>query len=162
VSQTSKTNIDVQIACADGDVPDSQQIQAWVAAVIADADVDVNGETEISVRVVDAEEMQSLNREYRDQDKPTNVLSFPAGELIGIPDDQARLLGDVVICAGVVSDEATEQGKALADHWGHMLVHGTLHLLGYDHIKSIEAAEMERLEVQILTSQGVADPYRVQ
>jgi probable rRNA maturation factor len=162
VKQTNKTEIAVQIACADRDIPDPNRIQAWVAAVIADADVGVDGETEVSVRVVGAEEMQSLNREYRDQDKPTNVLSFPAGEVAGMPDDQARLLGDVVICADVVRDEAVAQGKGLADHWGHMLVHGTLHLLGYDHIKSVEAAEMERLEVQILTSQGVADPYRVQ
>jgi probable rRNA maturation factor len=162
VKQKNKTEIDVQIACTDRDIPDPNQIRAWVAAVIADADVGVDGETEVSVRVVGAEEMQSLNREYRDQDKPTNVLSFPAGEVAGMPDDQARLLGDVVICADVVRDEAVAQGKGLADHWGHMLVHGTLHLLGYDHIKSVEAAEMERLEVQILTSQGVADPYRVQ
>jgi probable rRNA maturation factor len=115
--------------------------------------------SEVSVRVVDVEEMQTLNREYRDKDEPTNVLSFPAGEITGLPDDEGGVLGDVVICAAIVRAEAVEQKKALADHWRHMLVHGTLHLLGYDHMTDAEAAEMEGLEVRILTSLGVADPY---
>jgi probable rRNA maturation factor len=116
----------------------------------------------VSVRVVDVDEMQTLNRDYRDKDKPTNVLSFPAGEIDGLPADEGSSLGDVVICAAIVRDEAAEQGKSLADHWGHMLVHGTLHLLGHDHLTDAEATEMEGLEVKILTSHGVADPYRVQ
>jgi len=87
------------------------------------------------------------------------VLSFVAGEIDGLPDDANRLLGDVVICASVVATEADEQGKALADHWGHMLVHGTLHLLGHDHEMDAQAAEMEALETKILTAQNVTDPY---
>ena len=103
--------------------------------------------------------MQALNRDYRQQDKVTNVLSFPAGEVAGLPDDASSSLGDIVICAAVVSDEATRQGKAVADHWAHMLVHGTLHLLGYDHDSNTEAVEMEGLETRILASNGLADPY---
>ena len=114
---------------------------------------------EIAVRIVDAEEIQTLNKLYRQQDKATNVLSFPAGEYAGLPDEAARALGDVVVCASVVANEASEQGKQLSDHWGHMLVHGTLHLLGFGHETDTEAAEMEALESKILVSQNVTDPY---
>lgn len=115
--------------------------------------------TELSVRLVDKEEMRALNRDYRNKDKPTNVLSFPAGAMRGLPAEAGRVLGDIVICAPLVGDEAARQGKALGDHWAHMLVHGTLHLLGYDHDSDTEAVEMEALETQILTSNGLKDPY---
>ncbi len=157
-----KTIVDVQLACDDPDAPDAESIREWVVSAIAAAEESAKDGVEVSVRVVDVDEMQMLNREYRDKDKPTNVLSFPAGEIDGLPVDEAGVLGDVVICAAIVRDEAAEQGKALADHWGHMLVHGTLHLLGYDHMTDAEATAMEGLEVRILTSRGVADPYRVQ
>lgn len=114
---------------------------------------------EVSVRLVDTGEIQALNRDYRDMDKVTNVLSFPAGEIAGLPDDTARALGDIVVCAAVVSEEAARQGKITAHHWAHLLVHGTLHLLGYDHETDPEAFEMERLETSILVSNGLADPY---
>ena len=103
--------------------------------------------------------MRALNRDYREQDKTTNVLSFPAGEIAGLPDDAPRALGDIVICAAVISDEAAEQGKELSAHWAHMLVHGTLHLLGYDHETDAEAAAMEGLETRILCQHGCPDPY---
>ncbi len=154
------THVDVQLACDDSDVPDANHIREWVVSTLAAA-VSPAGEFEVSVRVVGVSEMQTLNNEYRDTDEPTNVLSFPAGELAGLPDDVDRALGDLVVCASVVRDEAAVQNKPLADHWAHMLVHGTLHLLGYDHISDDQAAEMEGLEVGILTSHGVADPYRV-
>ena len=114
---------------------------------------------EVAVRVVDADEIRTLNRLYRDKDKSTNVLSFPAGDIDGLPAEVSRLLGDVVVCASVVAAEASEQGKALPDHWAHLLVHGTLHLLGFDHENGPEAAEMEALETQILASRSVTDPY---
>ena len=117
------------------------------------------GDIELAVRVVDAEESRALNRQYRDQDKPTNVLSFPAPPPDGLPEAAGRLLGDVVICAPVVAAEAAEQDKSVAAHWGHMLVHGTLHLLGYDHQTDAEAAAMEALERQILAARSVTDPY---
>jgi probable rRNA maturation factor len=103
--------------------------------------------------------MRALNRDYRDKDKPTNVLSFPAGQVTGLPEAEPMPIGDIVVCADVVSNEAAEQGKAPPDHWAHMLVHGTLHLLGFDHEADAEAAAMETLESRILAEQGVADPY---
>jgi len=116
-------------------------------------------DVEVSVRVVNAAEMQQLNSEFRSQDKPTNVLSFPAGDFAGLPDDAERPLGDIVVCAAVVADEAEQQGKTLRDHWAHMIVHGTLHLLGFDHDNDSDAAEMESIEIRIMTDHGLANPY---
>jgi probable rRNA maturation factor len=126
----------------------------------AAAAVGRDGDCTVSVRVVDEDEMHTLNRNFRDQDKPTNVLSFPAGEIAGLPASEMPILGDIVVCAGVVTREAAEQGKAVADHWGHMIVHGTLHLLGHDHKSAAEAAAMEGLERDILAGLGITDPYR--
>ena len=103
--------------------------------------------------------MRRLNSEYRASDKPTNVLSFPAGDIAGLPTDAAAPLGDLVVCASVVRDQAKAQGKALEDHWAHMIVHGTLHLLGFDHEDDDEAADMEGREIEILRTHGVANPY---
>ena len=152
----------MQLACEDPDIPEADLISEWVASTMAVTELAPAGEYDVSVRVVGVEEMQALNRDFRGKDKPTNVLSFPGGDVAGLPEEEPRGLGDVVICAEVVRDEAAEQNKALADHWAHMLVHGMLHLLGYDHISATEAADMERLEVMILTTIGVRDPYRAQ
>ena len=114
---------------------------------------------DVSVRIVDEHEMRTLNRDYRNQDKPTNVLAFPAGDAGFVPPGEIPLLGDIVVCAAVVAREAEEQGKLLDHHWSHMLVHGTLHLLGYDHDTDLEAEEMEALERRVLNSLGIADPY---
>lgn len=111
------------------------------------------------MRVVDRVEMRELNRDFRQQDRPTNVLSFPAATISGLPADAAQALGDIVLCAEIVCDEAAGQGKSVDDHWAHMLVHGTLHLLGYDHQVDEDAVEMEALEVKILSDHGVSDPY---
>ena len=150
--------VDVQVASDAGDIPPDDAIRDWVVSAAAAAGRD--SDCTVSIRVVDEDEMQALNRDYRDQDKPTNVLSFPAGEIEGLPPGEAPILGDLVVCAGVVTREATEQGKAVADHWSHMVVHGTLHLLGYDHMSEPEAATMEGLERDILAGLGIADPYR--
>lgn len=151
--------VDVQVACDDPDIPADRVVRSWVEAAVLQSGQLVGSAIEVAVRVVDTDEIQTLNQLYRQQDKPTNVLSFPAGEIDGLPDDASRLLGDVVVCAAVVAREASEQGKSLTDHWGHMLVHGTLHLLGFDHETETEAVEMEGLETRILASQGVMDPY---
>ena len=151
--------VDVQVACDDPDVPEEADIHDWIAATIEQSDRSPDENVEVAVRVVDADEIRTLNRLYRDQDKATNVLSFPAGDLDGLPANVSRLLGDVVVCASVVAAEASEQGKALPDHWAHMLVHGTLHLLGFDHEIDVEAIEMESLETRILASKSVTDPY---
>jgi probable rRNA maturation factor len=150
---------DVQVACDDPDIPPAADFQTWVAEAVGQSGRAPDRDTEIAVRVVDADEIQTLNRLYRDKDYPTNVLSFPAGDIDGLPADAPQLLGDVVVCASVVADEAGAQDKAVADHWAHMIVHGTLHLLGFDHETDAEAAEMEALEVVILASQSVTDPY---
>ena len=150
-------HVDVQNATDDNTAPEIPEIESWVARAVKATGI--HRPAEVSVRIVDAREIHALNREYRDKDKPTNVLSFPAGEMAGLPADLPRPLGDLVICAGVVRAEAAEQGKPLADHWAHMLVHGTLHLLGYDHETDVEAGEMEALETRILSEFGVPDPY---
>lgn len=151
--------VDVQVACESPDIPPDSQIECWVSRAVNAAGSSFPDGADVSVRLVDAEEMRSLNRDYRQKDRETNVLSFPGGEIAGLPDDAARALGDIVVCAPVVSNEAAEQGKSASDHWAHMLVHGTLHLLGFDHQSDTDAAEMEGLETQILVSSGLADPY---
>jgi probable rRNA maturation factor len=109
------------------------------------------------VRLVDTEEMTSLNETYRGVTGPTNVLSFPSD----LPDElHLPLLGDIVICAPLVRSEAAQQGKSLTTHWAHMTIHGTLHLLGYDHIAEDEAATMEALESAILARLDYPCPYQ--
>lgn len=149
--------VDVQLAATDDTVPTADDIAIWINRAIDAAGR--SDDTEVSVRVVNAAEMQQLNSEFRDQDKPTNVLSFPAGDLAGLPDDAERPLGDIVVCSAVVADEAEQQGKTPGDHWAHMIVHGTLHLLGFDHENDRDAAEMESLEIRIMTDHGIANPY---
>ena len=151
--------IDVEIVSDDGTIPSIGEITDWVRRAL-DAVPQPPQDAELAVRVVAAEEMQSLNCEHRQKDVPTNVLSFPIGEIQGLPAAAGNFLGDIVVCAPVVSREAAEQGKNLNDHWAHMLVHGTLHLLGYDHQVDSEAAKMEALEQQVLARHGVANPYR--
>jgi probable rRNA maturation factor len=113
---------------------------------------------ELGVRVVGSAESRRLNGRYRGKDKPTNVLSFPPAPL---PGGAARPLGDLVICAQVVRSEARTQGKLLEAHWAHLVVHGALHLIGYDHEREAEAKRMERREVAVLRRLGFANPYRV-
>ncbi|MGE0581408.1 MAG: rRNA maturation RNase YbeY [Steroidobacteraceae bacterium] len=120
------------------------------------------GGRELAVRIVAPRESRRLNAAWRGKDRPTNVLSFPAPPLpAGTPQaDVERPLGDLVICAAVVRDEAREQGKPLAAHWAHLVVHGALHLVGYDHVDDSDAARMERREVAVLRALGIANPYR--
>jgi probable rRNA maturation factor len=116
------------------------------------------GPAEVSVVMGSDAMIRELNRDWRGQDKPTNVLSFPAGE-DAPPPGAPRLLGDIVLAYGTIAREAVEQGKTLNDHLSHLCVHGLLHLLGYDHETEAEAAEMEGLEVAILAEFGIADPF---
>ncbi|WP_130617792.1 rRNA maturation RNase YbeY [Dyella amyloliquefaciens] len=135
-------------------VPSSPSFREWVEAALRGARR--RKATELSIRIVDTKEGRALNRDYRGKDYATNVLSFPVELPPGIT---LPLIGDLVICAPVVSREATEQGKLARDHWAHMTVHGVLHLLGYDHIEDGEAEAMEALETRILAGMGIANPY---
>ncbi|MCE8003709.1 rRNA maturation RNase YbeY [Billgrantia ethanolica] len=146
--------VDRQIALADRELPAQAALEGWIAAVL----VRFPGETrhEVTVRFVDADEGQALNRDYRGRDKPTNVLSFPFDGPPGIP---LPLLGDLVLCHPVVVREAAEQSKHLEHHYAHLVVHGMLHLLGHDHLEVEEAEAMEQLERDILADFGIADPY---
>ncbi len=130
-----------------------------VAMALADAALD-RGVVEVGIRLTDDDEMRQLNNDYRHQDKATNVLSFVADGVDGPAHDGPLLLGDIVLAHGVVRAEALAQGKSLHDHYCHLLVHGTLHLLGHDHLEDEEAADMEAREVAILSRLGIADPYR--
>lgn len=144
--------LDLQLATEAKDLPTENQIQQWLEAAI----LPFQSEAEVTVRIVDEAESQQLNFDYREKNKPTNVLSFPFECPPGI---ELPLLGDLVICAQVVAKEAAEQHKSLSAHWAHMVVHGSLHLLGFDHINEEDATEMEAEEIQILAELGFADPY---
>ncbi|OOS00565.1 rRNA maturation RNase YbeY [Haemophilus paracuniculus] len=150
--------IDLQIACEQADnLPSLKQFTLWVQTALAmEAETDDFPETEITIRLVDEAESHELNLTYRGKDKPTNVLSFPFEVPEGI---ELPLLGDLVICRQVVEKEADEQQKTLTAHYAHLSVHGTLHLLGYDHLTDEEAEEMESLETAIMQKLGFDDPY---
>jgi probable rRNA maturation factor len=137
---------------SDNFCPDATQFQEWAEAALQE----VAEDCELSIRIVDAEESQQLNHEYRGKDKPTNVLSFPFESPVPL---EPRLLGDLVICAPVVAAEAAEQQKTELAHWAHLTVHGCLHLLGYDHINDDDAVEMESREIAILRQFDIENPY---
>lgn len=145
--------VDLQIATENIEgLPTEEQIVQWATAAVQPK----GDEVEMTVRIVDEVESHELNLTYRGKDRPTNVLSFP----FECPDEvELPLLGDLVICRQVVEREAAEQEKPLMAHWAHMVVHGSLHLLGYDHIEDDEAEEMESLETQIMQGLCFDDPY---
>jgi len=130
------------------------------------ANSDIAGEFELTIRIVDKDEIQALNKSYRHQDKVTNVLSFPFEPMTleaisaDIQPVKIPLLGDIVICHDVVIEQAQQQHKLVQHHWAHMVVHGVLHLLSYDHINDEDAGIMEALEVTILQQLAISDPYQ--
>ncbi|MDB1123230.1 rRNA maturation RNase YbeY [Vibrio algarum] len=145
--------LDLQIALTDEiGLPSENDFQQWLAETVRL----FQPQAEVTIRLVDEQESQQLNNEYRGKDKPTNVLSFP---FEAPPEIEIDLLGDLIICKQVVEKEALEQNKPLSAHWAHMVVHGALHLLGYDHINDDEADEMESLETEIMQKMGFEDPY---
>ena len=148
-------DLDLQVATDNERLPSQEDFELWVRIALRDT----MNQAELTIRIVDEAESQTLNSSYRGKDKPTNVLSFPfeAQPEIDIP-----LLGDLIIFAPVVEFEAKQQNKSLQAHWAHMVVHGCLHLLGYDHIQDAEAEEMESLETQLVESLGFNNPYKEQ
>ncbi|MGY4490823.1 MULTISPECIES: rRNA maturation RNase YbeY [Pseudomonas] len=144
--------LDLQVATNDP-VPSETLFQQWCETALGMR----KGDSELTIRLVDVPEGRELNHTYRHKDYATNVLSFPAD----VPDDMLDipLLGDLVICVAVVEREAAEQGKSLEAHWAHLVIHGCLHLLGFDHEEDEEAEEMEGLERELLAKLGHPDPY---
>lgn len=134
-----------------GDVPDNAFIERCVRAAVADLPAAI-----VNLRIVDEAEGRALNRQWRGPDHATNVLSFPADLPSGT---DLNLLGDIVLCAPVIAREAREQDKSADDHWAHLIIHGLLHLRGYDHISSDLAERMETREIELLRTLGIADPY---
>lgn len=147
---TKNKNIAIQNVSGIKQMPTQKQLRAWCAAVLMQQKY---AEADICIRIVSPQEMAALNRTYRGKQGSTNVLSFPAART-GTP-----LLGDIVLCAMVINREAIEQEKTRAAHWAHMVIHGTLHLLGHDHEKPVAARNMEALEVRILHQHGFNNPY---
>ncbi len=147
--------LDLQLA-SEAQAPSQADFLRWCELALRQRSAD----SELTIRVVDEAEGRELNRTWRHKDYATNVLSFPADVPDGILD--IPLLGDLVICAPVVEREAAEQGKPSQAHWAHLVIHGCLHLLGYDHIEDDEAEEMEALERELLAELGHPDPYAEQ
>ncbi|MAT66140.1 MAG: rRNA maturation RNase YbeY [Gammaproteobacteria bacterium] len=146
--------LDLQVETGADDLPGRETFEHWALAAWQG-----EGTVELTLRLVDEAESSELNQTYRGKSGPTNVLSFPV-EAAELPGLELPLLGDLVICAPVVAREAAAQGKTAEAHWAHMVVHGMLHLQGYDHLEPAEAEVMESLETDILRRLGYPDPYR--
>jgi len=145
--------LEVQRVIDDAGVPDDGQFRHWGERVVGSESSDM-----VNVRIVDEAEGWALNKQWRGKDSATNVLSFPAS----VPEiDGRRVLGDIVMCAPVIEREAVEQGKHLEAHWAHLLTHGLLHLLGFDHTDAEQAKRMEGREIELLTDLGYPNPYEV-
>ena len=147
-----KVIVDMENVSSCTDIPDEVAVTHWVQAALRC----YGKPAEVAINVIDEDESAKLNYQYRRKNNPTNVLSFPAN----LPDSlELALLGDLAICAQVVAREAAEQNKALSAHWAHIVIHGTLHLIGFDHISDAEEKKMELLEIEILASFNLSSPY---
>ncbi|MEI5640732.1 MULTISPECIES: rRNA maturation RNase YbeY [unclassified Pseudoalteromonas] len=145
--------LDLQLACEFANLPSEAQFQRWAEHALSS----FREQAEMTIRLVENAESQELNSQYRGKEKPTNVLSF---EFDAPPGIELPLIGDLIIAPAVVLQEAQEQEKTFHDHFAHMVIHGCLHLLGFDHINEQDAVEMETIEKQILATLDIADPYR--
>ena len=153
--------IELQNIVESKSIPSLTNFQKWVDLTLEVSKAKFT-QPEVTIRVVSKEESQQLNSDYRQKDKPTNVLSFPFEVPDMIPVDEIdEYLGDLVICESVLLREAAEQHKPVENHWAHLTIHGLLHLLGYDHVIDIEAEEMESIEVKILAKLGITNPYTI-
>ena len=148
-----KIKLHLQINIQHVFVPTKKQFQEWLNLIAMSENID----SELTLGIVDRDEMQQLNKTFRGKDKPTNVLSFPYEPFPGEVD--THFLGDLIICAPIVASEAIEQNKTELAHWSHLTIHGALHLLGFDHEIAAEAAIMEAKEIAFLQQLGYANPY---
>jgi len=166
-SSSHSFELEVQLGTARRGVPHVKRLREWArAAYLAHINLHTaRGKKTaiapaiVSLRVVTSAESRKLNFAWRNKDKPTNVLSFPAGEEVLVGEEGAHQLGDLAVCAQVVAREAKEQQKDSAAHWAHMMIHGVLHLLGYDHETARDAKVMEAIEINVLQQFGFANPY---
>ena len=142
---------EVQIATGEKDLPSSEKIQHWLTTAFPDLENKL-----VLIRFVDESESAELNLNYRRKHGPTNILSFPLELPDSVPNDQ---LGDLVICTTVTNKEAAQQQKTTTDHYCHLLIHGVLHLMGYDHLDNQQAEKMEGLEIKLLKRLGISNPY---
>ncbi|MGH1470937.1 MAG: rRNA maturation RNase YbeY [Cellvibrionaceae bacterium] len=158
--------VDIQVATKSDDSPEPEPIHSWiqsalehpsVVSLLPQQCVTLEKNIELSLRIVDRDESQNLNQQYRGKNKPTNILSFPSDLPEGLP---FLHLGDLVVCAPVVKQESIDQQKKLQNHWAHMLIHGTLHLVGFDHVEDAQAEIMETLEIDILSTMNIPNPYQ--
>jgi len=148
---TIEMSVSENLDAEEGDIPDADLVQQWAEKACLCDDRVVT-----SVQIVSKDEMRELNNTWRGKDRPTNVLSFPMQS----PDEvDLKMLGDLALCADVINTEAIQQHKPAQAHWAHMVVHGMLHLQGYDHIDEHQAEEMEALEIRILDQLGFDNPY---
>ena len=157
MSDDFKLYLDLQKVVTSDTIPTQKKLESWIRKALLAIEKEHDEDCELTIRVVGIDEIQSLNRTYRHQNKATNVLSFPfeSPAEISLP-----LLGDLVICHDIVIEEAKQQGKTIEAHWAHMVVHGVLHLKGFDHIDDVEAEVMELLEIKILDGFNIANPYQ--
>ena len=151
IIEPAETGLSIQRESESDSPPDDEDIRRFAAPALADLEGPV-----LNLRIVDEPEGRELNRRWRERDYATNVLSFPADlpDAVGI-----HLLGDIVICAPVVEREAAEQGKPVHEHFAHLLIHGILHLRGFDHISARQAEVMEAREIRLLADLGIGNPY---
>jgi probable rRNA maturation factor len=160
-SASGPVRVTLQVAINAADLPEADEFRAWVNCAMSCAERPLADNSCVTVRIVDEAESRTLNSNYRHIAKATNVLAFPAAiEAYMLGDDAEVELGDLAICAAVVLREAQEQTKQVVAHFAHMTVHGSLHLLGYDHVTDEDAGEMEALEKQVMEKLGFDDPYK--
>jgi probable rRNA maturation factor len=158
--KTARIKLNLQIISKQKSIPTISNFKYWVTTALRAntwiRPYRIDKSVEITIRVINAKEMSELNQKYRHKSGPTNILSFPFSPPPGI---KSNLLGDIIICAPIVKQEAKRQNKLEKNHWAHLTIHGVLHLLGYDHTKSKDAKKMEQLEIKILKQLGIDDPY---
>ncbi|GFO72258.1 probable rRNA maturation factor [Bathymodiolus japonicus methanotrophic gill symbiont] len=147
-------DVEVQRMVDSQSLPNDEELQLWVEKALSDYSKDA----EVVIRIVDTDEISGLNQQYRLKTGPTNILSFPFEVPEGV--SGLNLLGDLVVCAEVLQQEAIAQRKTLKDHWAHIIIHGILHLIGYDHIKAKDALEMEAKEIHLLQQLRIDNPYQ--
>lgn len=151
-----KADVELQVATVDQEgIPTEETLEKWAQTALEIGGR--NTDAELTVRIVGCDEIRALNGIYRHKDKPTNILSFP---FECPPEVDLPLIGDLIVCLEVLKKEAAEQKKTVEEHFAHLIVHGCLHLIGYDHIEETDAKIMEPLEVKAVKALGYDDPYK--